>query len=232
MDPSTQTIDQSQTTTLSGFFASIYSWMVAGLLISSFFAYIAQTTGIMSAMIASPVLFYGTSAIQLAILIGVQFAINKLPVELSRGLYFVYAALSGLTLSWIFTAYTTTSILGVFMISAGLFGGLAIWGYTTKKDLSGWRTALFAGMIGVFVSSLVNIFLQNSVFDIIVSAAAILVFCGLTAYDNQAYKAIYHQNVHDNSSLKKFATLGALHMYVNFIMIFINILRFFGSSND
>ncbi len=232
MQSHTETFAQTTTTTLSMFFARIYAWMFLGLLVSALFSYITIATSLGKTILTNPILFYGIAGIELAILLGVQFLINKLPAHLSRLLFILYAALNGITLAWIFYSFTFVSVIGVFLISAGLFGVLALIGYTTKKDLSGWRTFLFIGMLGVFVSSIVNIFLQNSLFDTLVSGAAILVFAGLTVYDNQVYKAIFHANKDNPDALKKQATLGALLMYVNFIMIFINLLKFLGIGRD
>lgn len=225
------TMSDGQTTSLSEFFAGIYTWMTVGLMLSAVFAYATISTPLGMIVFGNPVIFYGITAIELAILFGVQFLIKKLPAELSRALFFVYAAVNGITLSYIFLVYSINSLIQVFVISAVIFGTLAIIGFRTKKDLSSWKTVLFAGMWGVFLSSLVNMFLQNSMMDMIVSGIAILVFCGLTVYDNQAYKAIYQYNVVDKESEKKFVTLGALHMYINFIMIFVNLLKFLGSRD-
>jgi FtsH-binding integral membrane protein len=106
---------------------------------------------------------------------------------------------------------------------------LAVVGFTTKRDLSTFGTVMWMGMVGVFVSSLINMVLQNTLMDMIVSGIAIVVFCGLTVYDNQAYKRIYASS--RGRGLGKFVVLGALHMYINFIMIFVNLLKFFGSRN-
>ena len=160
---------------------------------------------------------------------GVQLLINVFSVRVSYLLFFLYAIVSGILLSGIFVMYTTTSIGLIFVISAMLFFGLAVVGFTTKRDLSTFGTVMWMGMVGVFVSSLINMVLQNTLMDMIVSGIAIVVFCGLTVYDNQAYKKIYASS--RGRGLGKFVVLGALHMYINFIMIFVNLLKFFGSRN-
>ncbi len=226
-----RTMSDGQTTSLSQFFAGIYTWMTVGLLLSAAFAYATLNTPLQSIIFGNPVIFYGINAIELAILFGVQIFIKKLPAELSRALFFVYAAINGMFLSIYFLRYDLSSIVQTFIISAAIFGTLAIIGFKTKKDLSSWKTVLFAGMWGVFISSLVNMFLQNTMVDMMVSAIAILVFCGLTVYDNQTYKKLYHNCVNNEDSQEKIITLGALHMYINFIMIFVNLLKFFGSRD-
>jgi uncharacterized protein len=212
---------------LNNFFRDIYMWMFVGLLISAGFSYLTIYQGIGLLVFSNPILYYGLIAIQLILLFGVQLLINTFSVRASYFLYFLYTAVTGILLAGIFLIYTINSLILIFIVSAILFLSLAIIGYTTKKDLSSWGTVLYAGMIGVFVSSLINMVLQNSMLDTIVSAIAILVFCGLTVYDNQAYKKIYYQS--SKSDLGKYVVLGALHMYINFIMIFINLLKFFGA---
>ncbi len=212
---------------LNEFFASIYMWMFVGLAISAAFSYFTLYQGLGIAIFGNPVLYYGLIAIQLGILFGVQLLIKKLSVSSSYFLFFIYAALNGILLSWIFIIYTTGSIIATFLAAAILFLGLAVYGFTTKKDLTKYSTVLFAAMWGVFFSSLFNILLQNNTLDIIISGVAILVFSGLTAYDNQAYQKIYMQSNDDERS--RYVVLGALHMYINFVMIFVNLLKLFGS---
>lgn len=214
---------------LNGFFARIYMWMFAGLVVSAVASFFTLNTGLGVAIFSNPIFYYGLIGIQLILLFGVQLLINFFSVRVSYFLFMLYAVTTGILLSWIFIAYTTASIFLIFLISAGLFLGLAVLGFTTKRDLSGFGTVMWMGMIGVFVSSLVNMFLQNSVFDMIISGIAIIVFCGLTVYDNQAYKRIYRES--RGRGLGKFVVLGALHMYINFIMIFVNLLKFFGNRN-
>jgi FtsH-binding integral membrane protein len=158
-----------------------------------------------------------------------QILAMRLPRAFTGLLFILYAVLNGVTLSAIALLYTVDSILVIFAVSCAMFFGLALYGFTTKKDLSSWGTFLFVAMLGVFVSSIVNIFLQNSMFDIIISAIAVIVFAGLTVYDNQAYKKMYEELSHDKEMIGKLAMLGAIHMYINFIMIFINLLKLFGT---
>ena len=149
---------------------------------------------------------------------------NKLSHSASFILYFVYAGVTGVLSSYIFQVYDLGNVAGVFLASVLMFGALAVYGYTTKKDLSGWGVFLFTAMWGVFIVSIINMFLQSEMTHFIVSIIAIVVFAGLTIYDNQHYKNIYYA-VKDNEELKdKMITQGALHMYINFIMIFRNLL--------
>jgi len=214
---------------LSDFFARIYMWMFVGLLLSAAASFVALNTGLGYFIFSNSFLYYGLIAIQLGLLFGVQLLINIFSVRVSYFLFFLYAIVSGIVLSGIFVMYTTVSLMLIFIVSAILFLGLAVLGFTTKKDLSGFGTVMWMGMVGVFVSSLINMVLQNSVMDMIISGVAIIVFCGLTVYDNQAYRKIYNSS--NGRGLGKFVVLGALHMYINFIMIFVNLLSFFGERS-
>ena len=201
-------------------------WMFVDLVISSAFSYFTLYQGLGEVIFANTTIYYGLIAIQLAILFATQMLIKKLSPSSSYFLFFIYAALNGILLSWIFIIYTTGSIIATSLAAAILFLGLAIYGFTTKKDLTKYSTILFAAIGGVFFSPLFNILLKNNTFDIIISGVAIIVFAGLTAYDNQAYQKIYMQSNEDERS--RYVVLGALHMYINFIMIFVNLLRLFG----
>ncbi len=215
---------------LNSFFAKIYTWMVAGILVTALMSFITVTTPLGRIVFGNSIIFYGIVAFEIVLMFATQMLINKLPVSVSRLLFFTYAGLNGITLTGLMFQFTSTSVVGIFLIAAALFGILAIIGYTTKKDLSGWGTFLMIGMVGVFISSIVNIFLHNSVFDMILSGVAILVFSGLTVYDNQLYKNIYLENKHDDDALSKSSAIGALHMYMNFIMIFVHLLKLFGDN--
>lgn len=215
--------------TLNDFFARIYAWMFVGLVVSAVASFLTLNTNLGYYVFSNNFIYYGLFAIQLGLLFGVQLLINVFSVRVSYLLFFLYAVTTGILLSGIFVVYTSASIVGIFLISAVLFLGLAVVGFTTKRDLSNFGTVMWVGMIGVFISSLVNMFLQNSVLDMVISGAAILVFCGLTVYDNQAYRKIYEKS--RGKGLGKFVVLGALHMYINFIMIFVNLLKFFGDRN-
>ncbi len=217
--------------TINQFFTKIYIWMAFGVLISAISAWATWNTGLI-VILQNPILFYGIVAIEIGIALGMQWLINKLSTSFASTLYVIYAILNGITLSGILAYYLTQNanvVLVIFLVAASMFGFLAFLGFTTKKDLSGWRTFLMVGMWGVFFSSIVNIFLQNSLFDTVLSAIALLVFAGLTVYDNQYYKNLFsHLNTEDQKN--KSVIIGALHMYINFVMIFQNLLKLFGNN--
>ena len=220
---------------IRNFFIGIYAWMTAGIAMSALAAYgtlvSLSTNGWAMTLLANKFYFYGLIALELALLFGIQMFIHKLSPGIAKILFFAYAIMSGITLSSIFIVYSITSIIGVFVGALAIFAGLAVLGYTTKKDISGWGTFLMIGMWGVFISSIVNMFMQSDMFSIIISAIAVLVFAGLTVYDNQAYKQIYADINGDAEGYKRYTILGALHMYINFVMIFTHLLNFLGSRD-
>jgi FtsH-binding integral membrane protein len=219
---------------LRNFFIGIYKWMAAGIAVSGLFAYATlvsvQSNGLAVTLLSNKFYFYGIMAVEIALLFGIQMFINGMRPTTAKILFFIYAALSGVTLSSIFLVYNLGSIVGVFIGALAIFAGLAVFGYTTKKNIQGWGTFLMIGMWGVFVSSIVNIFLQSNTFSIVVSAIAVLVFAGLTVYDNQSYKNIY-AGLQGDDEIKRYTILGALHMYINFVMMFTHLLNLFGASD-
>jgi FtsH-binding integral membrane protein len=164
----------------------------------------------------------------LALVFFIGARINTLSAEAARLLFFVYAGLVGLSLSAMFLVYTETSITRVFFISAATFGALSLWGYTTRRDLSGFGTFLFMGVIGIVISSLVNLFFKSSGLDWIISVVGVGVFAGLTAYDTQRIKGMYDRS-DDAVSMDRKAVLGALSLYLNFINLFTMLLRLAGN---
>jgi uncharacterized protein len=162
----------------------------------------------------------------LAMLMG--FGVNRLSASALHALYWGYAVLMGLSLSSLFLMYTGTSIARVFFITAGMFGAMSLYGYTTKRDLTGFGSFLIMGAIGLLIASVVNIFLQSSVVSFATSVLSVLVFTGLTAYDTQKLKAMYYQFSSSAEMMAKATIMGALNLYMDFIVIFVNLLRLIG----
>jgi FtsH-binding integral membrane protein len=163
----------------------------------------------------------------LALVFFLSWRIESLSVSTARLLFFIYAGLLGASLSIIFAVYTETSITRVFFISAASFGALSLWGYTTQRDLTGMGSFLMMGLIGIIIASLVNIFLKSSGLDWIISVIGVLVFAGLTAYDTQKIKDMY--NAYDDGTVTgRKAVMGALSLYLDFINLFLMLLRLFG----
>ncbi|MFK7870717.1 MAG: Bax inhibitor-1 family protein [Roseobacter sp.] len=158
-------------------------------------------------------------------------AINKLSVSAAQTFFYAFAAVMGLSISWIFVAFTGMSIAQVFLITSIAFAGLSLWGYTTKKDISGWGAFLIMGVIGLIVASIVNIFLGSPAIAFAVSILGVLIFAGLTAYDTQNIKNTYLAHAHhgDQDWLAKAGIMGALSLYLNFINMFMMLLSLFGN---
>lgn len=217
--------------TVNQFFASIYKWMAAGVLVSALFCYLTLMTGFGNIVFASPIIFYGLVAVHFILLLAIQFLINKLPYQVSFLLYFVYAAISGITISGLIAVYLNTNpglLVGVFGAAVLLFASLAALGYSTKYDMSGWKTFLFSAVWGVVIVSIINaIFIQSYGLDLIVSAVAMIAFSALTVYDAQFYKNLFPQ-LQTEEDKSKYATLGALHMYVNLLVMFQSLLKLVG----
>ncbi len=216
---------------LTDFFIGIYKWMTVGVLMSGIFAYLVVEIGMFSFIFSNPIFMYGLIGIELVIMLGIQFLIKKLSPSLALWLFLIYASLTGITLSVIFYAYEISSIIPTFAGAVALFIALAYFGFTTKKSLAGWGTFLSVSTFAIIFASLLNLFVfQNSIFDTLISAVVLLVFSGLTMYDNQAYQSIYFSVKGNEDEEKRYTILGALHMYINFIAIFQSLLNLFGSN--
>ncbi len=153
--------------------------------------------------------------------------LHRMNFSTAQTTFWVFAGLMGISFATIFIAYTGASITRVFFITAGTFAGMSLFGYTTKKDLTGWGSFLFMGLIGIIIAMVVNIFLQSSALDFMISAIGVIVFVGLTAYDTQKIKEMYLE-ADDSETMGKKAIMGALRLYHDFINLFIMLLRLFG----
>lgn len=204
----------------------VYNYMATGVGLTGLVAMLTyQFTG--PELLQSPLMWVFMLA-PFGLVFFISARINKLSAETARLLFFAYAALVGLSLSTIFHVYTGASITRVFFISAATFGALSIWGYTTRRDLSGFGVFLFMGVIGIVIASLVNLFLRSAGLDWIISIVGVGVFAGLTAYDTQRIKGVYDSN-DDATSTGRKAVIGALSLYLNFINLFMMLLRLAGN---
>ena len=207
----------------------VYVWMSLALLITGMTAYyVATNQVIMNAILTSRVLLYGLFAVELALVIIVSAAINRLSVLTATLMFLLYSVLNGATLSVIFLVYQLSSIATVFFITAGTFGTMALIGYTTKKDLSSIGRILTMSLIGLVIATLVNIFIKSDGLTMILSYIGVLVFVGLTAWDSQKIKRMLLQATDVNEVTKKIALLGALTLYLDFVNLFLYLLRIFG----
>jgi hypothetical protein len=232
---------------LRTFMLSVYNYMAGGLAITGAVAYLVYTMAVTSdpsgaaAQIRDGVYLtsFGvamyTSALKWVIMLaplGMVFflsaRIHKMSVQGAQIAFWAFAALMGASLSSIFLVYTSSSITQVFFITAAAFGSLSLWGYTTKKDISGWGSFLFMGLIGIIIAMVVNIFLASSALQFAISVIGVLVFAGLTAYDTQQIKESYYAGDGDVVAGQK-AIMGALRLYLDFINMFIMLLSLFGN---
>jgi FtsH-binding integral membrane protein len=228
---------------LRAYMIRVYNYMTAGVALTglvAWFAYQAaggdsihivgnSITGLTAfghAIFASPLLWLFVLA-PLGLVMLLSFGINRLSASTALTLFFVYSGLLGLSLASIFLAYTGASITRVFFISAATFGATSLYGYTTQRDLTSVGSFMFMGLIGIVVASLVNIFLQSSALYWAISVIGVVVFVGLTAYDTQSIKEMYDVNDDGTVSGRK-AVMGALRLYLDFINLFLMLLRIFG----
>ena len=208
----------------------VYVWMTLALVLTGITAYgVASSPRLMMTIIQTPAIMWGLIIAELAIVIAISAAINRLSLTTATLLFVLYSVLNGATLSLIFAVYTMSSIANVFFITAGTFGVMAAYGYFTKRDLSSWGKLLLMALIGLIIATLVNIFLVKSTgFDLILSYAGVLIFVGLTAYDTQKIKQMLAMQTDMGEGAQKVALLGALSLYLDFINLFLYLLRIFG----
>ncbi len=207
----------------------VYVWMTFALAITGITAYLVATNETLLTLIYShQAVMWVLVIAELAIVIGVTAAINKLSLPVATLLFVVYSVLNGALFSSIFLVYTMASIAKVFFITAGTFGAMSLYGYTTKSDLTSWGKILIMGVLGLIIATVVNIFLKSSGLEMIISYAGVLIFVGLTAYDTQKIKQMCLQAPDAGETMQKYALLGALSLYLDFINLFIYLLRIFG----
>ena len=218
-------------TGLQTYMAQVYGWMTCGLLLTAFISwYAANTPAVMELVFANRVTFIGLIIAQLAVVFVLSGLVHKLSGAVATGLFMLYSALTGLTLASIFLAYTYASIASTFFITAGMFGVMSFWGYTTKRDLSKMGSILFMALIGLLLASLVNFWLKSPAVMWAITYIGVLVFVGLTAWDTQKLKAIGEQiDVRDKENLRRYSIMGALTLYLDFINLFLMLLRIFGN---
>lgn len=209
----------------------VYVKMFLALLVTAFVAmFCAQSEGVIGFFAANRWAMWVLVFAELGIVIGVSGGINKLSTGTAMMLFYLFAVINGLMLFPILLVFTGVSVAKTFFITAGVFGAMSVYGYFTTQDLTKWGSFLFMALIGLIICSVVNIFLKSTTMEWIVSGAGVLIFIGLTAWDTQQIKAMAQQMPSD--SVGKLATLGALSLYLDFINLFLYLLRFFGSSRD
>ncbi len=226
-------IRQTQTQVMvNTFVRSVYNWMAIGLALTGIVAfYIVNSPSLMQLIIGNRLIFFGLIIGELALVFSISARVHKMQASTATALFVLYAALNGATLSVIFLAYTKSSIASTFFICAGTFVACSIYGWTTKRDLTSFGGFLFMGLIGIIIASLVNLFLRSSAMYMIISYIGVFVFVGLTAYDTQKIKnmALTQPAGLEAGAVRKGAILGALSLYLDFINLFLMLLRIFGA---
>jgi len=225
-DPGVTAIPQGDEAGLRDYMHAIYNTMAGGLALTGVVAWYGYTSGLYLAIAKTPLIWLVLFA-PLAMVLFLSFRIQKMSLATAQMTYWAYAALMGLSLAGIFMLYTGESIARVFFITSGTFAGMSVFGYVTKTDLTRWRSFLMMGLIGVIIAAVVNMFLHSSQLQFLVSVIGVIVFVGLTAYDTQKIKRMYFAaDGHDMVGKK--VIMGALTLYLDFINLFLMLLRLFG----
>ena len=206
----------------NGVMRGVYGWMGGGLALTALVSLLTVSSpALLQAILGNRILFYALILGELGLVVAISGAINRISASTASLLFLAYAALNGLTMSTIFVVYTSSSIASTFMITSGMFGAMSLYGYVTKTDLTSWGSFLIMGLFGIVIASVVNIFLHSSMIYWVVSFCGIIIFTGLTAYDTQRIKKM-------GNTGPKGAILGALTLYLDFINMFLIMLRLLG----
>lgn len=230
MDMQSRTYIESIPTVEADFMQKVYLWMTFALTLTGFVAYrTTQSEFLLELIFSSSFGFIGLILAELALVFWISSGIQRMSSNMAIGLFLLYSVLNGMTLSVLLIAYTGASVASTFFITAGMFGAMSVYGYTTKQDLSSWGNLLFMALIGLILASVVNIYLQSSGLYWLINYIGVLVFVGLTAYDTQKIKQIAAQVIVESEEGRKVAILGALTLYLDFINMFIFMLKILGN---
>jgi hypothetical protein len=217
---------------VNDFIRSVYNWMAIGLALTGCVAlFVASNPTLLNLIFRNQILFFGLIIGELALVFWISARIQRMQASTATALFVLYSALNGVTLSFIFIIYTRASIASTFFVCAATFVACSIYGWTTKRDLTSLGGFLMMGLIGIIIASLVNIFIRSSAMHMIISYIGVLVFVGLTAYDTQNLKAMAVSQPADVGAgvIRKGAILGALKLYLDFINLFLMLLRILGN---
>ncbi len=215
---------------LKAYFRSIYTYMTLALALTGLVAYFAFDSGLYFQIARTPLIWVVMLA-PLGLAMFLSFRIEKMSLATAQVSYWIFAAVMGLSLAGIFAMYAHQSIARVFFITAGTFGGMSLYGYTTKTDLTRMGSFMIMGLWGIIIASLVNMFFKSTAVQFAVSVIGVIVFVGLTAYDTQKLKNLYYQ-VSGSDMMGKVVIMGALNLYLDFINLFLMLLRLFGDRRN
>lgn len=211
------------------FMVRVYNWMGSGLALTGGMAWFTSTNEMMlNLLVTQPMLYWGLFIVELGLVFYLAARVMQMSETQAIGVFSLYAGLNGVTLAPLFLLYTNASLASTFLVTAGMFGAMSFYGYTTKKDLTSWGSFLFMGLIGIILASIVNIFMQSSAIYWVVTYAGILIFVGLTAYDTQKIKEMNILGNEGTPEDTKEAVRGALSLYLDFINLFLMLLRVMG----
>lgn len=229
-DAASYGVTSTSATVFTVIMRKVYLWMTLALTLSGLTAYyVSGNYSLMETIIMNRAVFWILIIAEFGLVIGLSAAINKLSFPVAAIMFAAYSIINGMLLSVIFVAYTTSSIATTFFVTAGTFAAMAVVGTVTKTDLTKLGSILLMALIGIIIATVVNLFLHNETMDIVISGIGVLVFTGLTAYDAQKIKLMAEQAEEVNDSTQKIAVLGALSLYLDFINLFLYLLRFMGN---
>jgi uncharacterized protein len=220
---------------VNSFVQSVYQWMAIGLALTGFTAfYVAGSESMVELIFGNRLIFFSLVIGELALVMILSARINKMQASTATMMFLAYSALNGVTLSSIFIAYAMSSIASTFFICSATFVACSVYGMTTKRDLTSFGSFLLMGLFGIIIASVVNLFIRSSAMQMIISYIGVIVFVGLTAYDTQKIKemALIQPSDLEAGVIRKGAIIGALELYLDFINLFLMLLRIFGSSRD
>ena len=223
---------RTDSVTLVQFFNAVYAWMATGVALSAVVAWWVSTQPqLMTRIFRGPALFV-LIIVELGLVVAISGAINKISAGVATALFLLYAALNGLTLSGIFLAYTGASLAMTFAVTAGTFGAMSVYGFVTKRDLTRYGSLLFMALIGLIIATVVNIFWANQILYWAINYLGVLIFVGLTAYDSQMLRVIAVQTADNTAMAARMAIVGALKLYLDFINLFLFMLRIMGNRRQ
>ena len=216
---------------LRQYMLGVYNYMASGLALTGIVAVlVAMSPGLQAAIFGTPLMWVAILA-PVALVFFLSFRVHKMSLPAAQATFWIYAALNGVAFSTLFLAYTNESIARVFFITAATFAGMSLYGYTTKRDLSGFGNFLFMGLIGIVIASLVNLFVGSSALQFAISVIGVIVFTGLTAWDTQRIKEWYYEG-DDRTLMGKKSVMGALSLYLDFINLFVMLMQLLGVRRD
>ena len=216
---------------VTSFLRGVYGWMFVGLGVTALVAVlVASSPAIITTIASNRPLLWGLMLAQLGIVFGLSASVNRIAPATASLLFVIYSALTGVTLSFVLLVFTGESVATAFVVTAGMFGAMALYGTTTKRSLAGAGQFFFMGLIGLVIASIVGIFWRNSALQFLISFVGVIVFTGLTAYDAQRLKAM--ALALPEGRIGSYTVVGALSLYLNFINLFLSLLRLFGDRRD